>query len=216
MLEIVFDESSGNSFLGRKYKTAKLTSCIDFAAYRRQAAEVIAAYGDEPAVFIDFDGGDDELGLTVLALSVEAYGENHRLESAVFKVKNSVWAMSACKPYTALANSLRYARDLYRLPAEEMYADIKRLGYLGLKTEEDYLKGEIVMCWPGDGDAEILRATGKSEAIVATGVLKTLAICKYEKALTAVLVRRENAPELSEDEIINEIIAKVREKNAKR
>lgn len=217
MLEIVFDESPGNIFLGQKYKSVALSGFgDDFAAYRKTAAALLSAHGHDMAVLIDFSGSPEERNLLALALSIETYAEKDTLESAVFKVSDSAEAMALYKPYMALANSLRYARDLYRMNEDEMYADIKRLGYLGLKIEEDYLKGEIKIVWGSDKGAENLRAEGKADAIIVTGFMKTTAICRYKSPITAVLIKNGTAAEKSEDEIINEIIMKVRKENAKR
>lgn len=217
MLEIVFEQCSDNCFLGHPCQSVKIdTGGDDFGAYRKKAAEIVTAYGNETALLIDFSGTDEQRNRLALALDIETYEQNQRLESAIFKVKDSIQALRLYKPYMALANSLRYARDLYRLSEEEMYADIKRLGYLGLKIGEDYLKEEIQILWPGGSEERILTAMGKAEAVIAVGFVKTMAICKYPVTIKLIIFRNKQGRCLSEEQIINEIITKVGKENEKR
>ncbi len=63
-----------------------------------------------------------------------------RLEQVRFKLKNAAAAAAGFKKYAALANAVRYGRDLCnepanQLPPEVFAADIKRLEYLGLEVE---------------------------------------------------------------------------------
>ena len=63
-----------------------------------------------------------------------------KLESVCFKVKGKVLSAKEYVPYAALANGVRYARDLTNEPANNltpimMAEDIKRLSYLGLEVE---------------------------------------------------------------------------------
>jgi len=63
-----------------------------------------------------------------------------KLESVCFKAKGKVLNAKEYVPYAALANGVRYARDLTNEPANNltpiiMAEDIKRLSYLGLEVE---------------------------------------------------------------------------------
>lgn len=218
MLEIVFDENSGSEFLGQKYPVIRIEvwGLEEVSAYRRAARSLLEAYGQSLAVIIEVKGNVEERNLLALALSIEAYDETQALETVVFKVKHSGEAMLDYKPYMALANSLRYARDLYKMDDDQVYADIKRLGYLGLKVEEDYIKKEIKVQWLGKGEAEIWSANGKNQAIMVIGVVKALAILRYPFALAAIIYQDKKAPDMNDDELINEIIIRVRKENAKR
>ncbi len=62
------------------------------------------------------------------------------LERVIFKIKNADKVNDGFKKYAALANAVRYGRDLCNEPAnyltpEVFAADIKRLEYLGLEVE---------------------------------------------------------------------------------
>lgn len=63
-----------------------------------------------------------------------------KLDSVYFKAKGKVLNAKEYVPYAALANGVRYARDLTNEPANNltpvmMAEDIKRLSYLGLEVE---------------------------------------------------------------------------------
>lgn len=218
MLEIVFDENQNNLFLGQSYSHVKIEAPVEFsfAAYRLAAARFVEAYAEQPVVLVDFLGNEEERNYFALALSVETYREDNCLESVVFKIKDRNESFAEYRPFGALANSIRYARDLFCMEENEMYADIKRLGYLGLKIKEDYLKNEIIMEWPGSGDVIEFCSQGKSETAMYVGVVKALAIIRHPAALRLTIKRGLIGAEIHEDELISNIVNMVRNENEKR
>ena len=149
MLEIVFDENKDGGFLGQSFPEVCVSLPPEdspFEAYRKTAAEIADCYQNSRAVILTSVPEGWGMNMLALALAVETYEEKGLLESAVFKVAHSGKAMCAYKPYAALANSIRYVRDLMRLDENEMFADIKRLGYLGLKISEDYIEHKMNIC----------------------------------------------------------------------
>lgn len=216
MLEIVFDENASCEFLGQKCQTADvdIAAGCDWETYRKAAAQLVAAHTKERVVVINFSGSEKMMNYLALALGVETYEEQTELESVVFKVGDSQKALSDYKPFMALANSLRYARDLLRLPEAERRADIKRLGYLGLKVKEDYIKETITIDWPGKKPEKKMTAEGALAALVLVGVMKKQAICKDEQACRGIIgkVFEKEADKIAEPKDENEMIEKIIEK----
>lgn len=220
MLEIVFDENVGCEFLGHQYKMVEVTILPEsgWNELRCLARKLVEENIQEQILLVNLGSRTEMLNDFALALGVEAYEEKGKLESVVFKVEHSGIAMMNYKPYMALANSIRYARDLYRLSEEEYVADIKRLGYLGLKVTEDYIKDEITIVWPGKDKEKILAARSKNQVMVLVGIIKTWAICKEKFAVKGILSKTGEFPDKAieikeakdEDEIIEEIVNYVR------
>lgn len=216
MLEIVFDENAGCEFLGQKCQTADLdiAADCDWQTYRRIAAQLITAYADQRVVVVNFPLSEKMMNCLALALGIEAYEEKTQLESVIFKVSDSKKALSDYKPFMALANSLRYARDLLRLSEAERRADIKRLGYLGLKVKEDYIKDTVTIDWLGKEPVKKIAADGGLAALVLVGVMKKQAICKDENAWRGVIGKafENGADKIAEPKDENEMIEKIIEK----
>lgn len=214
MLEIVFDENKDDGFLGQKFPEVCVrlpTEESPFNAYRKTAANIVRRYQDNRAVILTSVPEGRGMNMLALALAVENYEEKGLLESAVFRVAHSGKALCEYKPYAALANSIRYVRDLMRLDGNEMFADIKRLGYLGLKISEDYIEHKVNILWPGIGKPLKFEAKNKTEALIAVGVMKTWAICKAAFAAETVIFKEKiDGSSCDEDNIIDEIAAKAR------
>lgn len=219
MLEIVFDENAGCGFLGQKCVEIMpiLSEKPDFSSYRQTARQIIKEYTNRRVLIIRLEDEDERMNLLALALSVEAYEESTDLENAVFKVKDCRRAIDAYKPYMALANSLRYVRDLLRLDAGERIADIKRLGYLGLKIKEDYINNRLELDWPGTEPVRILTASEINSGLVLIGLMKTWAICKEKFAVHGVIGGKKTEYEIpapaNEDELIERIVELARNNN---
>lgn len=218
MLEIAFDETAHCRFLGQKCQMVDLviSASADWQDYLETARKLIDDYANQAVVIVNLSVGDETMNYLALALSVETYEEQTCLESVVFKVKNSREAMNAYKPFMALANSLRYARDLLRLPQNERFADIKRLGYLGLQVKEDYIKESIEIDWPGISPTKRFAASGEKASLVLIGIIKCLAILKAKPAIKGFISKVEidsceliSEPE-TEEEMVEKIIAYVR------
>lgn len=218
MLEIVFDENEDDVFLGQKCLEIEpiLSEGAGFSSYRQTARQIIREYADQRVLIIRLKEEGERMNLLALALSVEAYEECTDLENAVFKVKDCRAAIDAYKPYMALANSLRYVRDLLRLDENERIADIKRLGYLGLKVKEDYLNHCLELDWPGEEPVLNLSAENVRDGLILIGLMKTWAICKEKFAVHAIIelpvAECKISASADEDEIIEKIVEFVRMK----
>lgn len=215
MLEIAFDENEGACFLGERGPVfdGSAVSAPNWSGWRKAAAEIVPVYRQNRVLIVTGMKMPDMFCLA-LALSIETYDENGALETVVFKVGSSSEAFAAYRPYAALTNAVRYARDLYRIADErEIKADFKRLGYLGIFCEENYADGSLRLCFNGGGSEKtMLAAEGRNAAIALVGIIKKKAICKEEIVIEGFVgkkpaenIRRLPEPE-NEDELIDLIV----------
>lgn len=218
MLEIVFDEKGGNEFLGQKCPDVILpfVEDNDFSSFRAVAKEIIEKNSEQRVIIVKAEPRAEVINLWALAFNVESYDEQTCLENVVFKVCDCRQAIEDYKPFAALANSIRYARDLLQLDKNEQWADIKRLGYLGLKVTEDYIHNQLDIYWPGEEPCKEFAAVDELSGLVLVGMMKAWAINKEKFAAHGVLGAPGNtSTELlsvpkTEDEMIEKIIKYVR------
>ena len=179
MLEIVFDENKSSNFLGQSCRLIKVEDSFlsSWQKMRDYAQNLLQKYAGDRVLKIQVSQ-NEKMYLLALAFSIECYAENTMLETLVFDVTNSQKAFTEYHPYGALTNALRYMRDLLRMNEKEAYADIKRLGYLGLKIDEDYLKKQIVVRWQEGKAPQYFCAMQKNAAFLLIALFKFWAICK--------------------------------------
>ena len=219
MLEIVFDENFENEFLGQTFPLMNMPQLKseDIADYREIARRLIADNKKQRVIILKPADEGIYMNFYALALTIEAYKEDTCLETVVFKVEDSKKAAQEFRPFAALSNSVRYARDLFKFDERELISDVKRLGYLGLKVSEDYINNTLNLEWDGEQSAIKLCANDKNSMIVLVGVMKCLAINKEKRAIVGrigegVDVEAKKIENIaSEDEIIEKIIYYVRE-----
>lgn len=212
MLEIVFDENKSSNFLGQSCRLIKVEDSFlsSWQNMRLYARNLLKEYAYERVLKFQTKQGNF-LYFLVLAFSIESYAEETNLETVVFGVDDSRKAFAEYRPFAALTNALRYMRDLLRMGEKEAYSDIKRLGYLGLKIHEDYLKKQIVIQWRDEASPQYFCANQKNAAFVLIALFKFWAICKDEQVRIGII--GENVfgnviiPNLStEDEMIEYVI----------
>ena len=219
MLEIVFDENKSSDFLGQSCRLIKIEDSFlsSWQKMRSYVRDLLKEYAHERVLKFQTKQGNF-LYFLALAFSIESYAEETNLETVVFEVDDSGKAFAEYHPFAALTNALRYMRDLLRMDEKEAYADIKRLGYLGLKIHEDYLKKQIVVQWQEGKCPQYFCANQKNAAFLLIALFKFWAICKDEQQRIGII--GENVlgdvilPNLStEDEMIEYVINNtVREK----
>ena len=219
MLEIVFDENKTAAFLGQTCPLLELAdSFLDsWPKMRAYARVLLDQYANERVLKISMPQ-NDLMYFAALAFSVESYAEDTCLETVVFVVEDSAKAFEQYRPFAALTNALRYMRDLLRMDEKEAYADIKRLGYLGLKVQEDYLKRQIVVQWRESKTPQYFCATQKNAAFLLIALFKFWAICKDKEPRIGIIGENvwgdEILPNLaSEDEMIEYVINHTVRKN---
>ena len=109
------------------------------------------------------------------------------LEQIVLAADNPENLKEMYKPYAALANDVRYARDIVNEPADkyddnEVFCEIERLEYLGL--QHTVLRRDMwSMSWEKDqqGKPRFYYAEGRFACAVGAGMLKALALQKQSK-----------------------------------
>ena len=182
MLEIVFDENKTAAFLERPCLLIKVEDSFlsSWPKMRLYARNLLNEYPHEQVLKLQIKQ-KDLLYFLALAFCVEGYAENTALETVVFEVENSRKAFEQYHPFAALTNAIRYMRDLLRMDENEAYADIKRLGYLGLKISEDYIKKQIIIQWKEAKSSQYFCDIKKNAAFLLIALFKFWAICKDER-----------------------------------
>lgn len=212
MIEIVFDENKSASFLGQdcpliEFDEKNLTSIKQMRVW---VQNLLTEFAQERVLKIK-SLQMMKMYLLTLVFSIESYEDKTNLETVVFEVFDSRKAIENYGYFSAATNAIRYMRDLLRMEEKEAYADIKRLGYLGLNVEEDYLKKQIIVKWHEGDNAQILCATQNNAAFMLIALFKFWAICKDDKPRIGLIGKNviggEFIPNLeSEDEMIEYVI----------
>ena len=117
-----------------------------------------------------------------------------KLETITFKVKNPLDIRLKYEPYAALANAIRFARDLFNEPeslyqTEQYFFEIKRLEYLNLYFK-DLGDGLVMLEWKDENlSAEplIFVAQNRKAAAVGAGLMKAIALQKMPLSMRAYL-----------------------------
>ncbi len=217
MLEIAFSQDKNCQFLGQKCPVFSLFDVDDaknFASFRRIAQNILLQYGKKRVLIVRVK--EEYINDLALALCLATYLEDLALETVVFEVDNLQVASLNYQPYAALTNALRYMRDLYRMEEKEAFADINRLGYLGLEIYRDYFHKQISVKWKNKPFDKVFYAKNNLSVFVLVALMKYWAIVKSENSIMAYLGGEnvDNAiviPDfLSEDEMIDYVINMVR------
>lgn len=188
MLEIVFDENKDAIFFEQPCPLLKIEDSFlsSWQKMRAYAQSVLDVYANEPVLKLQMSQ-KNLMYFLALAFTVEAYAETSDVETLVFVVEDSQKVFDEFKPFAALNNALRYMRDLMRMEEKEAYADIKRLGYLGLKVQEDYIKKQIIIQWREEKSSQYFCATQKNATFLLIALFKFWAICKDKQARIGII-----------------------------
>lgn len=130
-------------------------------------------------------------------LKAETYSS---LETVVFDGDYYLEFQNNYKPFKALANCIRYARDIYNEPrdifdAEEFFSDVKRLKYLDLVVKNSSLNNckTAIVKWQGNDKAEqVYYACERGSAAILIAVMKYWAIIKKNVNVCAVINMEAN------------------------
>ncbi len=210
MIEIVLDQNEGDTFLNEIRPVVEINEpvCGGFPAYRQKAREVVEKYALEKIIIIRNQMSDFSINFFALALFVEACLLPNGMECAVIKVKDYPQALRLYKPFVALTIGIKYVMRLCAESAAMIYKEISGLGYLGLEIKNDYLNNKIFLTLPGKEEVRFFKAETVSEALILTGMLKSLALAQTGAAIRAEI---NIAPAVAIDEnlIINQIVEMV-------
>ena len=163
----------------------------DFEAYGR---ELWNKYADNMEQLIIDTGNlnlkqicEVALGLVVADYQFDKYEtkkvEDYScLESVIFLNNDYVLLQKLFENYAALANAIRFAKDLYNEPegqyqTEQYFFEIKRLEYLGLEFK-DCGNNLLRLAWKGSDKSkeQYIIAKNRKLAAVAAGVIKAVAL----------------------------------------
>ena len=222
MLEVAFDENNSPAFLGQNCLMIKVDEAFlsSWTQMRIFAQNTLKKYAEERVIKLLMQQSQ-KLYFLALAFSIESYAENTLLETVVFAVSDCQKSLDKYKPFAALTNALRYMRDLLRMNEKEAHADIKRLGYLGLKIHEDYLKNQIVIQWQEGSSPQYFCATHKNAAFLLIALFKFWAICKDKNPRIGIIGDNVLGDDvmvpnlLNEDEMIEYVIKNTMEDKCK-
>ena len=211
MIEIVLDQNEGNSFLDKERPVFVISQNIEntFPAYREKARDVIETYGEEQIIIIRNNAPSFSNNMFAVALFVESCLRPNRLECAVIKVTDHQQALQKYKPFVALTIGIKYVLRLCTEPEKVVYKEISDLGYLGLEIKNDYLNNKIFLTLAGTEEMKTFRAENMTEALILTGMLKSLALAQTTAAVTAEINITEHNPTPDKDLIVNRIVEAV-------
>ena len=151
---------------------------------------------------VDFD--DDVICRIALGAELEDYRfdkyaklapqDYPKLETITFKVRNPLEMRLKYEPYAALANAIRFARDLFNEPeslyqTEQYFFEIKRLEYLNLYFK-DLGDGLVMLEWKEENSAVeplVFVAQNRKAAAVGAGLMKAVALQKLPLSMRAYL-----------------------------
>lgn len=127
------------------------------------------------------------------------------LESVVFVNEKYSELQKLFENYAALANAIRFAKDLYNEPeglyqTEQYFFEIKRLEYLGLGFK-DCGNNLLRLVWKGNdtGREQNIVAKNRRSAAVAAGVIKAISLQRCHLNLTVYL---------QIEDVINDLLVK--------
>ena len=131
--------------------------------------------------------------------------EYPKLEAIVFFTDKFGKAQKEFEDYAALANAIRFTKDLYNEPdgqyqLEQYFFEIKRLEYLGLRFKD--CGGNLLrLVWKGSDNSteKIIVAENRQKSAIAAGVMKVIALQRLPINITVYL---------KIDEAINDLLVK--------
>ena len=133
--------------------------------------------------------------------------EDNSLEQIVLCVHNPSVLKEMYKPFAAMANAMRYAKDLIfeageKFGYEEYFYEIKRLEYLGL-VFAPLGGGRVELLWCGDKKAKeiVLSAPSLKASALGAGLLKMLALQKLPLCVRCVLCLQNKTS------VVNDLLA---------
>ncbi len=150
------------------------------------------------------------LGITLADYRFDKYKtmkseEYPKLEAIVFLTDKFGKAQKEFEDYAALANAVRFAKDLYNEPngkyqTEQYFFEIKRLEYLGLGFK-DCSENFLRLAWKGNDNSteKIIVAQNRQKSAIAAGVMKVIALQRLPINVTTYL---------KIDETVNDLLVK--------
>lgn len=208
MIEIAIDENSGDEFLNKVRPVFNVDSFFgnSFDDYRRHAKDFFEQFAEERVVIVRINCDNFSLNAFAVALFVESYRKDIKMECVVFKVKDRYSALEAYKPFVALTIAIKYVVRLCKENAEYIYKEFTCLSYLDLKIKEDCVNDKLYLVHEGDTFGKKFEVKTLEEALIAVGIVKALALSHKELYMEIDIKKEKNASKLDEDGIICRVI----------
>lgn len=208
MIEIVLDETAENVFLNKSCPVYVVNGDEkkSWSDYRVLAHDVVATYNTEKTLIIRNNNPLFSINWFAVALFVESCLVETDLECVVFKTENRQAALKAYRPFIALTISLKYVIRLYQEELPDIYREIAILSYLGLNIKENYAENKLSMELPAEGELFTFNTETTEEALVAVGVLKSLALAQIPVHITAEIVKNDKSPVPDINKVIDTIV----------
>lgn len=207
MIEIAIDGHDNDEFLEKTRPVIKIEQFLgkNLTDYRLKAKELLSAFGDEQIVIVRSFQDNFSVNLFALALFIESFHMQKVPDCVVFKVKDAEAALKQYKPYVALTIGLKYVMRLCSEDVKTIYKEIGNLGYLGLTVKNDYARNKIFISLAGKDAVKKIITFNTLEALVVTGVLKSLALAKKGASIEAEINVVEETASIDEERIITQV-----------
>lgn len=212
MIEVILDQNQTDVFQNqtRPVYAVREFSGTDLSAYRALAREFAKRFQNAPIVIVRSETAGFSINLFALALFIETYHLDTKLDAVVFQVANTHAATEAYKPYVALTIGLKYAMRLREQSPKMIFKEISLLNYLNLNIRQDYLANKMFISLPGTEPVLKIIANNADEALVAIGIIKTLSLTHCNASVDAELSLSDCPVCQSEEDLIQKIIDGVR------
>lgn len=211
MIEIVLDGNDGNEFLHHLYPLV-IPSAIysaPFSAYLAEAKKIISAHALEQAIIIHENDTLFSINKLALALFIISCKIENNLDFAVFKVKNRAEKTEAYKPYVALTVAVKYVMRIAEDTPKNALKDMACLSYLGLSVKQDCEQDKLFLTLQRNAPLKTIAAANFSEALIAVGTLKALALTQTDVSLKVEINCLDYETPLDTDTVIEKIIQNV-------
>ena len=181
-MEIIFDENEGNMFCGESYPVyfLKTPDKFNFKNILREVRELIKANNQNKTIVIKPEKENKYFRLFAALMGIEGCDKADYPLQAVFKVGDFKQAAGAYRPYFFFGTAATYVLRLLQMDNEEMYGDIRTLGYLGLDIKSDYLNNTISLHLPNPGKKYCFRVASLHNTVILSSFIKMLSLLKSE------------------------------------
>lgn len=210
MIEIVLDSHIEDTFLNapRPVYTIENFEGNTLTDYRHEAQRFIQKYASTMIVIVKTPKNFSR-NMFALALFIESCHIENKIDCVVFKVQDYEKALEDYKPFVALTIAIKYVMRLCQEEPKAIYREFSDLGYLGLKTQQDFLNHKIILRLGDASSYQKIITTSTGEALAAVGMLKALSLANIQTAIEVEINEVLEADSLNETSIINKVIDNV-------
>ena len=209
MIEIVLDGNTQDDFCGQLYPVI-LIDAINLSSwgdYKQFAQNVITIYANNQAIIIRLKNPNISLNKLSLALFVESIKVENQLKYAVFKVENLQKSRDEYKPYVALTIAIKYALNLANETPKTIYKNIAELGYLGIKTQQDFVSNHLVLSLENTTSSPLVIKSDRLETtICGVALLKALSLAQTPVNIVLEIAINEQHTHINKDNLVEKIV----------